>query len=471
MDDLIENVFPDTVVQVQQYRSFVNQAERVQISSQQDMNDYDPTTLTSYYNFRVRLPRPVLDVKSIQLARASIPTPVASLPDTECTFWYYALPQATRGAIFDNNAGVPAPTATYTFNPSGTIFEVSSNTVYPDSNLNFDLGVILLNGVVYVYDVATAYNNGNGGVPTEVYNDTNVLTFWITYTPNFELPPRDLKYLHYIRLLPSTVQPDLLINGGDPDQTVFGFNKQFPDYDSLVVELNSACSNDPLEATPMNDNPFSFTWVENQIRFKLSTRYNRILFEGMDDHLTYLPVASDDPLWLFACDNPIDGLVQRDRENLQNPIAFFPPGAIAVIQPYIPFRNLNLRLGFNYAIYPEGVNYLSMLRPYPNTDLDDDFDHLAPGYADMVNTSCVHLYTDITGGSTVDSIAEKALLGTIPLNTSPLQVAFHSLPLSNPLTKISNQLYEIYIEMRTDAGQPFYIGNNSIVSLEFILTY
>ena len=468
MDDLLENVFPDTVVQLQQYRSFVNQAERVQISSQQDLTDYDQTTLTSYYNFRVRLPRPVLDVKSIQLARASIPTPVASFPDTECTFWYYGLPPTCTGFLFPNNAGVPADTPEYRFEPDGTIRDVVSGDVVEDSNLNFATGDLLISGVSFRYDVEAAYADGAGLVYVEVYDDNDVLDYWILYPNSFGLAQRDIKYLHYIRLLPSTVQPDLLINGGSPDLTVFGFNKQFPDYDALVEELNNACTNDPLEATAENEDPFSFTFVENQIRFKLSARYNRILFEGLDTFLTYLPVASDDPLWQEVA---APELAARDTVNLTNPVAFFPPGAIAVIQPYIRYRNLNLRLGFTYANYPVGVNFLSMLRPYPNTDLDEDYDHLAPGYADMVQTSCVHLYTDITGGSTIDSIAEKALLGSIRLNTAPLQVGFHSLPLNNPLTKISNQIYEIYIEMRTDAGQPFYIGNNAIVSLEFILTY
>jgi hypothetical protein len=57
------------------------------------------------------------------------------------------------------------------------------------------------------------------------------------------------------------------------------------------------------------------------------------------------------------------------------------------------------------------------------------------------------------------------------MNTQALGVGFHSLPLNNPLTKIPTLINEIYIEMRTDAGEPFYIGNNGIVSLELILTY
>jgi hypothetical protein len=100
-----------------------------------------------------------------------------------------------------------------------------------------------------------------------------------------------------------------------------------------------------------------------------------------------------------------------------------------------------------------------------------EYDHVAPGYCDLVYSACCHVYTDITGGSTVDSILNKALLASVPLNTTNLGVGFHSMPLNNPLTKIATQLNEIYIEMRTDTGAPFFIGNNAIVSLELILTY
>jgi hypothetical protein len=136
-------------------------------------------------------------------------------------------------------------------------------------------------------------------------------------------------------------------------------------------------------------------------------------------------------------------------------------------------------MGFSYATYPQGDNFLNMLRPIPSyitlplslTENFSAYDHLAPGYCDLCFSACCFIYTDITGGSTLDTIAQKALLASVPLNTPNLGVGFHSLPLNNPLTKIVNQIYEIYIELRTDVGEPFYLPNNAIVSLEFILTY
>lgn len=461
MEDKLLELFPDQIVTVREYRSFVNQPDRIQISSQEDMNDYDPTTLTSYYNFRVKLPRPALNVKTFQLARASIPNVTASFPDTEITFWYYALPIVSAGNIYEDNAGAPGDLA-FTFDTQGVVY-TPVGAVVPGAEVYFDSGNFVNGATNYTYNFQTA-SAGNVNVP--VY-DGNDLDYWIVYTAPETATARS-NYLRYVRLVPSNAQPELMEQAGFQG----GFNKTFADYDDLMSELNRSTTDDPLYGQAgLNDVVGTFKFVQNQISFTYNERYNKIVFTGLNTYFSYLPVASDDPIWMEAAPQ----LAERDKLNQR--FAF--SGAIQVIQPWQPYRNLNLRLGFNYATYAQGDNYFNMLRPIPPyiqalpplQDVWTIYDHVASGYADLVNTSCCHIYCDVTGGSTVDSIANKALLATIPLNTPSLGVGFHSLPLNNPLTKVADQLYEIYIELRTDTGQPFYLGNNAIVSLEIILTY
>jgi small-conductance mechanosensitive channel len=57
------------------------------------------------------------------------------------------------------------------------------------------------------------------------------------------------------------------------------------------------------------------------------------------------------------------------------------------------------------------------------------------------------------------------------MNASNLGVTFYNTTLYCPLTKISDQIYEIEIRMLTDTGQPYTIPNSAIVSLELALTY
>lgn len=461
MEEKLKELFPDTILNIKEYRSFVNQPDRIQISSQEDMNDYDPTTLTSYYNFRVRLPRPALNVKSLQLARASVPVCVASFPDTETTFWYYALPKVSAGNIYEDNNGAPGDLV-YLFDSDGNVF-TPVNVPVPNANVYFDSGNFDDGAGNYSYDYEAA---SAGNVPIPCYSG-NDLDYWIEYT-NPQTATVKSNYLRYVRLMPSNAQPELM----EQDGFAGGFNRVFSDYDDLVGELNNSTVDDPLNGeVGLNDVVGTFKFVPNQIAFSVTERFSKIIFTGLDTYFSYLPVASDDPNWMAAAPE----LAARDRQNTR----FSFSGAIQVVQPWIPYRNLNLRLGFNYAIYPTGDNYYNMLRPIPPyiatppplNDIWNLYDHVAPGYADLVNTSCCHIYCDITGGSSVDSIANKALLATIPLNTPTLGVGFHSLPLSNPLLKIAEQLFEIYIELRTDTGQPLYLGNNAIVSLELILTY
>ena len=456
LEQLLEQ-FPESMV-LRDYKSFVNQPERIQITSQEDINDYDPTTLTSYAGFRVRLPRPALNVKSLQLARASLPNAVTSFPDSECVFWYYALPTVASGSIFLNNAGVPGALA-FTFDSLGNLYDPGNQPV--PGQLYFDSGVLNANlASNFTYDIAAAATGSN----TPMYSDTNVLTYWIVYTTR-SLGTLLPNYLRYIRLVPSNAQPELL------DNFTGGFNRIFEDYDDLITELQAACTDDLLEGQASNKIAGTFKFSANQVNFTFSQRFTKVVFTGLDQRFTYCPAAVDDPnLPLAAVE-----LQERDRANQR----FSFTGAVKVIQPFWPFRDMNLRLGFTYAIYPPADNFFNMLRPVPPYIASPPisiapftiYDHVAPGYPDLVYSACCHLYCDITGGSTVDSLVNKALLASLPMNTPTLGVGFHSLPLNNPLTKISDQLYEISIELRTDTGAPFYIGNNAIVSCEFILTY
>lgn len=466
MEDQILKLFPDQVVQLQDYHSFVNQPERIQITSQEDVSDYDPNTVTSYFSFRVRLPRPALNVKTLQLARASIPYAVPNIPDSETVFWYYALPPVSPGTIRVNNGGAPGAVV-LNFDSLGNCYDLNGDLsgvakVYFDSG-NFQ-GTFTYTTHTYLYNALTA-RPGNVATACIEAGSTN---YWITYTDPQVGRPNDA-FLRYIRLLPSFVQPELLNN------FTGGFNRTFQDYGDLVTELNAASTDDPMEGEAGNEILGEFQFVPNDVGFAYNQTFNKIVMRGLtttNNFYVYMPAAADDPIWAAAALE----LQRRDRLSGR----FNIQGAIAPINPFAPFRNLNQRLGFCYVVYPDNIiDYNNMQRPIQpyianpplNLGAFTVWDHVAPGYCDLNYSSCAYIYADITGGSTVDSLVNRALLGTVPINAANLGVGFHSLPLNNPLTKVANQLYEINVELRTDTGQPFYLPNSAIVSLELVLTY
>lgn len=76
--------------------NYVNQPEKVQISSNDDLNNsvsQDGINEDFFSSFQVQLPRPIVGAKQCQINRISIPTPTANFPDHDLVFWYYRLPK------------------------------------------------------------------------------------------------------------------------------------------------------------------------------------------------------------------------------------------------------------------------------------------------------------------------------------------------------------------------------------------
>lgn len=84
------------------YKSRVYQPERLSISTTDDvtMLDSDLSSPGYFSQCKFILKNPVLNVKSLQLLRATIPNIAQNIPNDEATFWYYKLA---------NVGGQPAP--------------------------------------------------------------------------------------------------------------------------------------------------------------------------------------------------------------------------------------------------------------------------------------------------------------------------------------------------------------------------
>ena len=74
-------------------RSIIYQPDKISLNS----NDGENTGNNPFQfnSFKVRFVKPLLNVKSVELIRASFPTPLPSISDQECVFWYYRYPNAS----------------------------------------------------------------------------------------------------------------------------------------------------------------------------------------------------------------------------------------------------------------------------------------------------------------------------------------------------------------------------------------
>lgn len=147
------------------FRSSLNQPSLISVNS----TDAEITTSQDgYTEFSVNLPRPILDVDTIQLVNANIPQCSPSIPNTACGFWYYRL-NAYSGII-------PSP------------------------------------------------NN-----------------------------------LHWVRLLPSYYHPEMI-----PNNSVYGYNITFPDYNSVSTQLGYACRKDLANDEYQTDDTGSQSFYESK---------------------------------------------------------------------------------------------------------------------------------------------------------------------------------------------------------------
>lgn len=598
LDSLLTNIEEgEANKQNSAYHSFIYQPERVNISSDSDISITQAqfgVEEQTYNNFRVAIKRPFLDVKSIQLLRASIPNTVTNIPDDQTTFWYYRLPFCYSGLISLSIPGVvgyanasytdtgiittPLTTSAITFafpsqpsagyvtyatgavtglavgsqvvitgiTPAGysgtfSVFQVNPPNAFTVVNattgtatytsakwttsvtdtIDFNLGTI---------NTATGAFRGNYNVIDAAYSPYSATIFdYSTPTPasvgtilvlsaSVILQQPSTSNLYMNRLLPSYYKEELfdysVYKQAQNPFTTYGFNRTFGDYQSVLTELQKCSLRDPAYDTNNGGTDLSGAilmrnlYIPGDITFSFNEQINKFRMTGNNAFVAgssvtllarrYLIAGYTDP------NIPIKAAqlkVLTAGVSSVTPSLDFPtvPGASMGGMPFLLYKTLNMRLGFVW----DGINtpiivipnnftnsvtrsLLNRLRPLIfDSVLSSSYNpalvgvtspqfttiYTADTYADLVYTASVSLYADFTGGSTYDSINNTQLLACVPMNASNLGVTFYNTTLYCPLTKISDQIYEIEIRMLTDTGAPYNIPNSAIVSLELALTY
>lgn len=99
--ELIEQ-FPERMKVDSEIRSYIYQPDRISLSSYDAIQSLDvsqfysgdvpPYDTQNYSSFKIRLSKPCLAPKSIQMLRCSMPTPVENIPNYQTMFFYYRIP-------------------------------------------------------------------------------------------------------------------------------------------------------------------------------------------------------------------------------------------------------------------------------------------------------------------------------------------------------------------------------------------
>lgn len=469
LEEIIEN-FAETEQIKQGFRSFLFQPERISVSSNNDVVPSNSTTAPAksdighlqaetFSSFRVRLNKALVGVKSIQLLSAVIPNAVQNIPDNQIIFFYYRIRN-----VADSIKGTWDSATTYL--PGDIVSFLGNNYVALLPSLNQQpVGVQL-----------DYWWKGPINLPSN------------TIRPNYyDLNPYRIQAVY---LLPSFgFSPEY----AGPPYTIY--NRTFQSYDELAASLN-VCANDVLSASTTGDIEFTYNAI-----------LNKFTVQGTQFGVYYLPCGYEDTNIPLAM-----GLITTDPTN--SPLVDLSTYKLSDI--YSPGYSLNLRLGFTwnglfesplaenpffvqpyvapvvgpppvpaipYSISTLPLEVWTYMRPADpavrlftanGPGVPGDYTEqilTANSYGDLVNTSCVRVYCDITFGSTQDSDGNGGLLTTIPVNTTNLGVTFYQNNFNNPLTKIPKTITEIGIRMLTDQGRPYNLPNSATVLLELGVEY
>jgi len=470
MEELIDQFPSEQKVNTDIYRSYLFQPERISLCSNDDaaldvalanpgipildasgavIINY-PTTSQGhseaerFSRFRIRLARPLRNVKSVQLLSCVIPNAIQNLPDDQVFFLYYRLrsiQQADKGQWLQTRAYLPGDIVS----DEGDIYVVNTPVLpggnSPLASLNYQQITIPPN-----------INRPN-------YYDLNPYRIeYVFFLPTFSWPPE--------------------YQAANANLSSF-FNRRYEDYDDLVTSLNIVAASANLNCS-----------IQNDISFNYNQALNKIVFTPNPANVAagyyYLPLGYADPnIAKFYKVQPISTSIE--------------PGNFNYSYDFQPQTLMNPRLGFTWnGLFPnpfQSANpwtdkplmgslywYLRSNDPYyipsPLTPLQQNF-LTFNNYPDLVNTSCVRVYADFAFSSTQDSLNSTAplnqttggLLSIVPVNTTNLGVGFYQNNFSNPLTKIPQNLTEISINMLTDQGTPFYLPNSATVILELAIAY
>jgi hypothetical protein len=158
------------------------------------------------------------------------------------------------------------------------------------------------------------------------------------------------------------------------------------------------------------------------------------------------------------------------------------PAVLDVIVTYDPFK-----YGTRALIGNTGVTLYNRVRPIPPYVIPTQYEldglgvsarpsttsptYTAEGYANLVYTSVVSIYSTIVCGSTVNTQRNTNLLGIANMNAGNLGVAYYQNVIDDALKLYQNDIYTITMELRDEMDEPYYLTNNAVCSFTMKLTY
>lgn len=275
------------------------------------------------------------------------------------------------------------------------------------------------------------------------------LVFYYYKLPNGTTVPSST-YLKAVRLYPNDYVPPAGF-------TNYSLNKFFNTPQELVDALNDAAT------TGGDDLSYNTLWSAGDITFAYDSDLNQIYFTGNTGGSYYCSAGYNDPNVIAS--------------QLSTNIVTYNFDTSTSRQPFVLGYTLNLRCGFAMdgvnRPRQSGTNFLSNLcANLTGTSFDDGSPIYADTFPNLNYTGTIYLYANIVGNSGYGSVNKKNLLGVVPVDVPQggvINYDGHSAPAY--ALKVSSEIYNIEVEMRDEANQPFYLPDSANVNVELNIIY
>lgn len=273
--------------------------------------------------------------------------------------------------------------------------------------------------------------------------------FYYYKMPNATTVPA-AQYLKAVRFYPNDYAPPAGFS-------FYTINKFFNTPQDLVDALNAAASAGGDSAT------YNTLWTVDDVTFVYDSVLNQIYWYGSDAASYYCNAGYNDPIVLASQASTaittynFDGTTSR--------------------QPYASGYTLNLRVGFamdgTNIPRQSGTALLSVkCANLGGKTFAGTTGVYADTYPNLNYTGTIYLYANIVGNSGYGSVNKKNLLGVVPVNVPQggvISYDGHSAPAY--ALKVSSEIYNIEVEMRDEANQPFYLPDSANVNIELNVLY
>ena len=242
--------------------------------------------------------------------------------------------------------------------------------------------------------------------------------------------------------------------------TTFVRNRYISDPSDLVVLLNQAAG---VAGDIATYNPY---WIVSDITFAYDTTKKQITFVGNTASTFYAPVGYNDAILATVLNGTAASLITMpNANNISN----------TTRQPQQPQYTLNLRVGYAMSGTSRGIQSFgvgqSAYADITNVAFANTVSVPVDSFPNLVYTNTVSIYLSFISGASLTSNNRHNLLAVVPVQAGSLAVNNYIAATSNLLTRLSQTINNITVELVDDANMPYLLPDSALTTIELSFSY